>query len=51
MKNTNENLKQHTEEAALSPSLEKLATQARDFFFKKLKPKTTEQTKNQTLKQ
>ena len=51
MKNTNENLKHHTEEAALSPSLEKLATQARDFFFKKLKPKTTTQTKNQTLKQ
>lgn len=51
MKKKTEQGTMQTEEAALSPGLEKLVAQARDFLFKKLKPKESEQRKIQSLKQ
>lgn len=51
MNKKNEQGTMQTEEAALSPGLEKLVAHARNFLFKKLKPKESEQRESQSQKQ
>lgn len=51
MNKKNEQGTMQTEEAALSLGLEKLVAKARNFLFKKLKPRESEQRKIQSQKQ